>query len=429
MDFALFLLLNAVLFLRPEELFPAIAGMQIYYWVILANLIITAPAILNHLQVDITKKPVTVCVLGVFVAYLLSHATKLDLWSTRVLGLEFGKVILYYLLLVSVVNSFRRLVTLLAAVALLTVALNAIAVLNYHGYIQIEALQVLMQGDYNPLTGERFETPRMRATSIFTDPNDLSMIIVGSITILLGGVFHKPFGGMRFLLAAPIGFLVYALLCTQSRGGLLALGVSLLAFTYLYWGPKVTAVVAALAAPAALALKGRQADIAGALSGGTGESRVELWSAGLQAFKSSPVFGIGAQNYAEECGQVAHNSFVHAFTELGLVGGSMYLGVFLALFLGLWDLHKHRHSLSAGQRTVLVTLFAFLAAYCVSMLSLSRNYIAPTYLAAGMGASFLLLVPAPPAAKVVFNGQLVQRLGLASVMFIAGTYMFVRLFS
>ena len=43
MKFALFLLLNAVLLLRPEELFPEIAGLRLYLLVIVPCTLLSLP--------------------------------------------------------------------------------------------------------------------------------------------------------------------------------------------------------------------------------------------------------------------------------------------------------------------------------------------------------------------------------------------------
>ena len=54
------------------------------------------------------------------------------------------------------------------------------------------------------------------------------------------------------------------------------------------------------------------------------------------ADRQSPVFGIGKNRFGEEAGQVAHNSFVHAFTELGPLGGMVFLGAFYLAMRALW---------------------------------------------------------------------------------------------
>jgi putative inorganic carbon (hco3(-)) transporter len=273
-DFALFLLLNGVLFIRPEELIPAIAGAQIYYWVILGNLLLCAPAILKQLEFEeLWKNPVTVCVLGVLAAIFASHLARFDLWSARMGAFEFLKVALYFLLLMSVVNSKKRLLWFLAAIVVFTLAVNVLAVLQYHGKIQIEALTVLMENDYDETTGARFQIPRMRATGIFNDPNDLSMIIVAGVVICGAGMLAPRLGGVRFLLIVPIGFLLYALTLTQSRGGMLALLAGCGAMFYLKYGWQKAVLVAAVAVPGVLALGGRQTDFGGAMSGGSGNAR------------------------------------------------------------------------------------------------------------------------------------------------------------
>jgi putative inorganic carbon (hco3(-)) transporter len=428
-DFALFLLLNGVLFIRPEELIPAIAGAQIYYWVILGNLLLCAPAILKQLEFEeLWKNPVTVCVLGVLAAIFASHLARFDLWSARMGAFEFLKVALYFLLLMSVVNSKKRLLWFLAAIVVFTLAVNVLAVLQYHGKIQIEALTVLMENDYDETTGARFQIPRMRATGIFNDPNDLSMIIVAGVVICGAGMLAPRLGGVRFLLIVPIGFLLYALTLTQSRGGMLALLAGCGAMFYLKYGWQKAVLVAAVAVPGVLALGGRQTDFGGAMSGGSGNARSELWSESLQLFKQSPLFGIGYKGYGEVPMQVAHNSYVHSSTELGFFGGMFFLGVFGVSALTLWQLRHRRFQIADRVlRDLFPFVVALVVAYSVSMLSLSRCYVVPTYLIAGVAACYLRLAAPQAQFKLPsFDGRLLQRLATTEVGMIAATYLFIK---
>src|SRR4051794_36143467 len=112
MDFAVFLLVNAVLFVRPAEIMPDLEALPIYNIVIVVNLLIAGPAIINYLMVrGVTRCPATFCVLGVLVGVVLSHASHFDFWSARMCGLEFSKIVAYFLLLVATVNTPRRLLT------------------------------------------------------------------------------------------------------------------------------------------------------------------------------------------------------------------------------------------------------------------------------------------------------------------------------
>jgi hypothetical protein len=427
-DFFLFLILNGVLFLRPEELFPSIAGLQLYYWVICINLIVAFPALFQQFEGERLKhSPITACVIGMLFMVMLSHIARFDLWSARVGGFEFLKVVLYFLLLVSVVNSTQRLIWFFGSVIVFALITNILAVLQYHGYINIEALTVLMELDYDEMTGERFETPRMRATGIFNDPNDLSMIIVASLMLCSAGLFHAQLGPARFLLLLPMSFFIFALRCTQSRGGLLALAAGLGAMVYAKYGWKKAVLTALMASPLVLLVGGRQADLAGAMSGGTGEARTELWSESLQLFKQSPLFGIGYQQYSEVPMQVAHNSFVHSTTELGFFGGMVYLGAFAIPLFALGQLIFRQKQIADPQlRHLLPFVFGLLVAYSVSMLSLSRCYVVPTYLVAGVAAVYLRAV----GRKIVlptftFNRALLARLAFAQVAMLVVTYLYI----
>lgn len=429
MDFSLFLVLNAVLFLRPEELIPSIAGLQIYYWVICANLIVCAPAILHQLSAKVLAcNPVTVCVLGVLATIVTSHVAHFDLWNARTGMFEFVKVVLYFLLLMSVVNTKQRLLWFLSAIVAFTLVINALAVLQYHGRINIEALTVLMQNDFDVTTGEAFKTPRMLATGIFNDPNDLSMIIVAGVIICAAGFFSPRLGSARFVLAVPVGFLLYALTLTQSRGGLLALLAGCGTIFYFRCGWQKALLAAVAGVPVLLAVGGRQADLGGAMSGGTGDARAELWSESFQLFKQSPLFGIGYEGYGEVPMQVAHNSYVHTTTELGFFGGMFFLGVFAISAFAFWQLRKRRWQMADPTlRQLFPFVCALLVAYGVSMFSLSRCYVVPTYLIAGLVASYLRLAAPPATFKLPsFNGKLLQRLATAEVAMIAFTYLFVK---
>lgn len=430
MDFFLFLLVNVTLFIRPAEIIPALHALPIYNYLIIANLIVAFPGILNHLtESGLSRKPATVCVLGVLAGIFLSHFAQFNLFSARMGAFEFSKVVAYFLILVTTINTSRRLVILLATVAALTLAINTLAVLHYHHYIEIPSLTVLMQNDYDPDTGESFLVPRMQATGIFGDPNDLSMIIVAAITICACGLFYSTMGMPRFLLLAPIGFLGYGLTLTQSRGGLLALFASCGTLLYSrFGGPRAILLVGATFPILLSGFGGRQVDIGAAMTGGTGATRAEHWSDGLQMIKSSPIFGIGHNMYAEKAsGMVAHNSFVHAFAELGLVGGVPYFSLFVLLSWSLLKLRNARHEIADPVLQYLLPfILALLVAYGISMMSLSRSYVVPTYLIAGLVASYVALTfPHTSVPTIQLDGRTWSRLIMGSIGFLAFIYLYV----
>src|SRR5579859_6624922 len=110
MSFALFILLNAVLLIRPEELYPEIAGLRLYLIVISLCLVTTIPKLLPQLSVPmLARRPITVCVLGLLGAVTLSLLVRGQMSAAEEFVPEFAKVVVYYLLLVSVVDTPARL--------------------------------------------------------------------------------------------------------------------------------------------------------------------------------------------------------------------------------------------------------------------------------------------------------------------------------
>ena len=113
--------------------------------------------------------------------------------------------------------------------------------------------------------------------------------------------------------------------------------------------------------------------------GGADESakgRLDAWSEGLQMLKSSPIWGIGYNSFKDENEIVAHNSFVHCFAELGLVGYALWLAAILASF---WFFDRIRVTEDApGGSPELVrwsrALSLSLGAFVTGALFLSRTY-------------------------------------------------------
>src|SRR5262249_54560162 len=109
MSFALFILLNAILFIRPEELWPEIAGLRLYLIVMALCLLTTSPKLLAQLSLQsLALRPITVCVLGLLVASAISFMARGRITAAEDFVPEFAKVIAYYLLLVAVVDTPRR---------------------------------------------------------------------------------------------------------------------------------------------------------------------------------------------------------------------------------------------------------------------------------------------------------------------------------
>jgi O-antigen ligase len=221
----------------------------------------------------------------------------------------------------------------------------------------------------------------------------------------------------------------YALILTKSRGGFLALVAGLMALFTMRFGWRRSLALAGLLLPALfLIFAGRQTSLSAVES--TGQQRVQLWSDGLMLFKENPFLGVGMGEYAKQVGKVAHNTYLQFFSELGFLGGMLFLG---ALAISLGSLHR----LSSGGRRIIAPelrrlhpfIVAVVAAHATGMLSLSVGDMVLTYTILGLATVYIgMTATYPPWPRPVFDGRLIVRCAGLSILYLGVLYMFVRTF-
>jgi O-Antigen ligase len=394
MNFGLFILLNAILLIRPEELIPDIAGLRLYLIVIILCTATTLPGLLAQLTGPaLAQRPITVCTLGMLVAMTASQLVHGRVSVIDEDVPEFAKVLLYFLLLMAIVNTPRRLIAFMAWIVVFVTVLATLGLLQFHGMIDVEALKPIEQKVYDPDTQEVVESfPRLCASGIYNDPNDLCLILVtGSLCCLCLASLARAMP-LKLLCLCPIGLFGYAMTLTQSRGGLLGLLVAMCALIYSRYGWKKSLPLAVIVIPALLwVFAGRQTDFS-ASGNDTGNQRLQAWSEGISLLKRNPITGIGIGEFVEELGLVAHNSFVQAYVETGLLGGTLFLGAF---YLAAWGVRRARHDGDLDEEPTLLKLqpfvFAIVVGYAAGAFSLTRNFVVPTYMVLGIAAAFITM--------------------------------------
>ena len=281
MNFALLVLLTAILFLRPEELIPEIAGLRLYLVAISAALLVSIPQVIRQLDPsELRWNPITGCVLGVLAAGVASHSAHGQFGLASEFATEFGKVVLFYLLAVGVLDTRERLEAYLGWLVVLILGVTTLALLQHHGAIAIEALRPVEQFDLDRDSGELTVITRLRGSGIFNDPNDLCLILGVGIVCALYQAIRAESGILRLAWLAPVAVFLYALALTYSRGGLLGIGAAVSAFAILRYGWRRGAFALVVLVPLAAAFfAGRQTDLD--VSAGTGQERIHLWAEGL----------------------------------------------------------------------------------------------------------------------------------------------------
>jgi O-antigen ligase len=428
--FSLLLLVNAALFLRPAEIVPGLVGLEIYLFLIVACLLFAFPAVVEQLLVRaLDRNPLTVCVLGLWIAAMLSHLCRFHFGWAAASGYEYFKIVVYYLLFVGLVTTPERLLRFLFWLAIFASVLALIAILEYHDWIHLPTLKTLRAVEHDQASGRDIIVRRLQATGPFHDPNDFCVLLVVAILLSLHGLTELRRGGARWLWLGPLAILFYAFSLTQSRGGLLALLSGLFAFLLTRFGWRTTLSLAALLLPAFfIALAGRQTDISA--GSGTGQERIQIWSDGLLLFREAPLFGVGMNEFEKFVGHVAHNSYLQALVELGLFGGTFFLG---AVFLAVTNLRRAKTGGCEIVDPELRRLHPFLTGavtgYAVGMFSLTLNYVVPTYTILGLAAAWnRVAVTRPATPSAPFDLRLVRRFLLVALLLLVGLSLFVRVF-
>ncbi len=436
MAFFLFILVNAALFIRPAEVVPGWQGVEIYFYVILACLLASMGDILAFFtDQPLDTKPIALCVLGVFVAVVVPPLLAGSPDEALRVGVWFAKIVAYFLLFVSVVNTPARLLAIQRWLLAFTSVTAALAILCFFELLDIPALKPIADAS---VSGRGV---RLKGTGILNDPNEfctaMAMLIPLSLHFLINdrNVFLKLFWAGSTLL---FGAAVYL---TFSRGGFLALLAGLAVCFAARYGWRRAALLGACGLPVLLVLFGGRATELNLDNSSTSMSRVRLWSDWLEEFRENLPFGKGmslgedgddGHKEGVEFKHLAHNSYLQGFADLGIVGGCLFLGAFV---VAAWSVHRLGHKktlmLQTQMRDLQPYVLASVVAYGVGMMSLSICYIAPTYLVLALAAAYSriaargCLFPPPP---LKFDLVLLGRFALWGALFLAAIYAFVRVF-
>lgn len=180
---------------------------------------------------------------------------------------------------------------------------------------------------------------RVRYRGELQDPNEVALTIsAGALSLLIAFALRRRRNVMYVALCGAGAVIVgLTVLQTQSRGGLVAM--MMVPGVYLFRRYRFRGLVAAAALALPLLLLGGRSGEAADVST---QMRYEAWATGLDMFKHSPIFGVGARLFNEHHFLTAHNSFVLTLAELGLIGMMLFVTIiylsFKTLIVGLTTL-------------------------------------------------------------------------------------------
>jgi hypothetical protein len=440
MAYVLFLLVNVALFVRPAEIVPAWQGVEFYFYLIAACTLFALPDLIDTLtNRPLETQPITLCVLGIFVSVLIPPLLSLNLAEAWRTGFCFLKILIYYLLFVAVITTPARLRGLLGTLVICCAILGLTTVLRYHGVMET-VIDASVTESSTSTTGEVITFQRLQGTGIFQDPNDLCMMLAAAVPLGLFLLFTDRNFLRRLIWGACLFMFAYGILLTRSRGGMLGLLAGLGICAWARFGVQRTVLLALVGLPVLLLVfGGRQTSISA--QEGTGQTRIQLWSDWMMVFRSNVPFGKGMtlpkegegkkqRLPGENSGQVAHNSYLQAFADIGFFGGCLFLGAYgLALFsiyrVGLGG----PRIVDPDQQRMRPFVLAAVSAYAVGMLTLSLCFVVPTFLMLALSVAYSRATVCWPAqAPLRLDERVLGRCAVAGVSYLLAMYVFIRLF-
>lgn len=197
----------------------------------------------------------------------------------------------------------------------------------------------------------------MRVGGTVGNSNFAAAYLTMSIATAAGVFFTKLSRAYKWLAAAVLGVGPVALVFTFSRGGWIALTVSIILLCTLVWRRRGLSLKAPLIAVLALALLYLpfHSLISARFFGddkGSAESRIPLMHLAFRIIEDNPVFGVGANNFTvamepyltsefrKEFLFAVHNKYLLVFSETGIGGFVAYVAFLIGTLRKGWQCWK-----------------------------------------------------------------------------------------
>lgn len=312
----------AVLYIRPHEfvealkgvsILPVLLGLSLLMWLRQPGKVLTAP---QHRLVPVLY-------------FFLVFSVLLTGWmggAVKAVG-DFLPTLLLFMMLSTAIDSLER----MRVVYVLLAACGGM--MSVHGHYQA------MSESGIGWTGAEMIQRRITYLGFLNDPNDLAMALLMAMPMALYVASTTSSWLLRWALRISAALSVYAVYLTNSRGGLLSLGVMGVMYSILRYGPwRGLLVLPVLGTALVLFAPSRGAEISADEESAAG--RVEAWYEGFQMLMGHPLFGVGYNMFIEHHIRTAHNSYVLVIAELGILGYFVWLSIIVLTTMMLLQIER-----------------------------------------------------------------------------------------
>jgi hypothetical protein len=211
---------------------------------------------------------------------------------------------------------------------------------------------------------------RVRWRGQLGDPNELAVFIGAVFPLIIALATWKRSRLVTTASALGIALGLVAVVLTQSRGGQLVVGAVFAIYFVARFGLKGLIAAAVVAAPVIL-FGGRSGEEAEASATG----RTEVLFHGITMLAQNPLFGMGIDQFSEAEGYTAHNAYLLAAVELGLVGFFCWTGLaWASVKIPFKIVTESPEGLDPAIRTMAVAILVSLSGMAVGIFFLSFTF-------------------------------------------------------
>ncbi len=298
-----------VMFLRPQEYVPALMGSPL-----VPTLLLSAGGFWLIAQRKRFDAPQHLLLLGLALVMFVSVLLADGLSSAIASLVDFVPTMMLFYMLSTSVDSLPRLRQLALVLSVLA------AVMALHGIKQFESESGV------GWTGAKLIEGRITYLGFFNDPNDLSMafLLILPLTLSLARRCEPALLRASGLVCAAL--ILYGTFLCNSRGSMLGI-LAMLAMVGIrrYGWARTLTLLPLIFGPLLLLAPSRVSDMSADEESAAG--RIDAWYEGFDMLRHHPLFGVGKGLFTDHNWLTAHNSFVLAIAELGVVGYFFWLSI------------------------------------------------------------------------------------------------------
>lgn len=389
--FTLCLVFIVFSFFRIHEAFPALYPLRIPSLVAMPTLLVLAwhvflsKSIEPYWSKELKAFGIFFLLTTIGVAFAVNRPTAMAYWMST-----YWKIGIMVVAIAWLVREPRQVTQAARALVIAGILIAVVAISNkLQGIGLVEGTRVTIARDMRSVLG---------------DPNDLSLVLLFPLGFAACLVVHKTGAVNRLLGLAGTALIVWAIICTQSRGGLLGVLSVLGVIGLRVVKSKVVLVTVGLLAAAVLfaAMGINKRASGGAHEEGIDESamgRIYAWEAAWRMASSRPLTGVGLDNFTanyfyysphwDGMNHAVHSTWFNVLSETGFPGIVAFVGMIITCIVSsvrsmrLLDQARAPPIMSS----MALSLVSGIIGFCVAGTFLTQGFTWPIYILLALTAA------------------------------------------